>query len=86
MVVRSSSSKTTALLTTLLHAEVVPWVVDINPRRHGHFMPKGGQEIVGPDFLIEYRSDVVVVMNPIYENEIVADLAVRGLRPEIVTP
>jgi hypothetical protein len=60
-------------------------VVDINPNRHGFFMAKTGQQIVGPDFLEEYRPDVVIVMNPVYKGEIVADLKQRGLEPEVLT-
>ena len=85
VVVWSSSSKATAFLTTLPHTDIVDWVVDINPRRQGHFMAKGGQEIVGQDFLIDYQPDVVVIMNPIYRDEIVADLERRQLTPEVLT-
>lgn len=44
--------------------------IDLNPRKRGKFVPKTGQEVVGPERLSQYRPDVVIVMNPIYEAEI----------------
>jgi len=40
--------------------------------------------VVGPDFLREYRPDVVIIMNPIYEKEITLSLAEMGLYPQIL--
>jgi len=85
VVLWGSGSKGVAFLTTLGGRPDIQHVVDINPHRHGHFMPRSGQEIVGPDALIEYRPDVVIIMNPIYRDEIVADLAARDLQPEVLT-
>jgi hypothetical protein len=39
---------------------------------------------VGPDDLHERPPDLVIAMNPIYIDEIRADLAGRGLHPPIV--
>jgi hypothetical protein len=44
-----------------------------------------GQEIVAPSFLAGYRPDVVVIMNPVYRQEITADLTAMGLSPIIDT-
>ncbi len=85
VVLWGSGSKGVAFLTTLGGRPDIEYVVDINPHRHGHFMPRSGQEIVGPDALKEYRPDVVIIMNPIYRDEIVADLAARDLSPEVLT-
>mgnify|MGYP003554653687 FL=1 len=38
---------------------------------------------MAPAFLREVRPDVVIVMNPIYCDEIRADLAAMGLAPEV---
>jgi SAM-dependent methyltransferase len=48
----------------------IDWVVDINPRKHGHFVPLTGHRIVGPDWLLQYPPDLVIVMNPEYETEV----------------
>jgi len=50
--------------------ETVPYCVDLNPRKHGQFVVGTGQRIVPPAFLREYRPDLVIVMNGIYESEI----------------
>jgi hypothetical protein len=74
-------SKGVAFLTTLgigVH-DGVEYVVDVNPRRHHTFIAGGGQEIVAPGFLAEYRPDAVLVMSPIYQAEIAAQLDRMGL-------
>jgi hypothetical protein len=59
-------------------------VVDINPHRQGRHMPGTGQLIVAPAFLAEHEPDCVIVMNPVYVDEIGEDLARLGLDPEVV--
>ena len=74
-----SGSKAVGFLSTLgCRDERVPFVVDINPRKQGTFLPGTGQQIVGPDAMIEYKPDVVIVMNPVYRDEIRRDLDARG--------
>jgi SAM-dependent methyltransferase len=86
VVIWGAGSKGVAFLTTLgLGEEDVEFAVDINPHRHGQFMATTGQEIIGPDRLQQHRPDVVVIMNPIYRQEIEADLRKRGLEPEVLT-
>ncbi len=80
-----SGSKCVAFLTTLGIAGHVDRVVDINPYRHGKFIPGAGSEVHHPDSLRESRPDVVVVMNPVYREEISGMLSGMGLEPEIVT-
>ncbi len=79
-------SKGVAFLTTLNQTlEDIACAVDINPIKTGTFMAGTGQEIVAPSFLKTYRPDVVIIMNPIYREEISRDLAAMGLSPEIRT-
>jgi hypothetical protein len=79
-----AGSKGVSFLTTLgLHDEV-HIAVDINPHKQGYFMPGTGHEVVSPERLVETGADVVVVMNPIYVDEIREQLAGLGLAPEIV--
>jgi len=44
-----------------------------------------GHEIVGPKALVDREPDVVVVMNPIYRDEIAHTLDELGLHPKLVT-
>lgn len=80
-----SGSKAVSFLTTLGIADELRYVVDINPYRQGMFMPGTGHEIVGPEQLAQYRPDVVIVMNPIYLDEISATLRSMSLKPDIRT-
>jgi hypothetical protein len=81
-----AGSKGIAFLTTLgLGVDDVEFAVDVNPHRHGQFVPTTGQEIIGPEQLLQHPPDVVVVMNPVYKREIEADLREIGLHPEVLT-
>jgi SAM-dependent methyltransferase len=85
VVLWGSGSKAVAFMSTLDLAGTIDYAVDINPYRHGHFLPGSGQEIVSPEFLRDYGPDLVVIMNPIYRGEIARDLGRLGLAPELVT-
>lgn len=69
-VIWGSGSKCVAFLITLGIRDEIEYVVDINPYRQGKFIPGLGKEIMSPEFLKEYKPDLVVVMNPIYCDEI----------------
>ncbi|MCG5053261.1 MAG: methyltransferase domain-containing protein [Myxococcales bacterium] len=84
VVIWGSSSKGVSFLTTLGLGDEIGYVVDINPFRQGKFMPGTGHEIVPPAKMAEYKPDVVLVMNPIYCEEIAASLSDMGLSPQIV--
>ncbi len=74
VVLWGSGSKAVSFLTTIGLVDEIEHVVDINPHKHGRFMPITGQEIIGPEQLADYRPQHVIAMNPIYTNEIQADL------------
>ncbi len=76
-------SKAVAFLTTLGVRDEIEYVVDINPHKWGTYIAGTGQEIVAPAFLPEYKPDVVIVMNPIYRNEIQQDLDRMGVTAEL---
>jgi hypothetical protein len=75
-------SKAVSFLTTLDVRDGIDYAVDINPRRHGTFIAGTGQQIVAPEFLVQYPPDVVIVMSPIYLPEIKAELERLGVRPQ----
>ena len=84
VVVWGSGSKGVTFLTTLGINNEVEYVVDINPNRQGCYMAGTGHKIISPDFLKDYKPDVLVAMNAIYRNEIQNDLNKMGLGPEIL--
>jgi SAM-dependent methyltransferase len=65
-----SGGKGVHLLNICNTIETIPYVVDINPRRQGLYIPGSAQQIVAPEFLGKYRPDLVIITNPLYENEI----------------
>jgi SAM-dependent methyltransferase len=76
------------MFLNLLHVATgagIDWVVDINPRKHGHFVPLMGQRIVGPDRLMQNPPDLVVVMNPEYEREVRSMIDDMGIGCEVVS-
>ena len=85
IVVWGSGSKGVSFLTRLKIFSEIEYVVDINPHRQKTYMAGTGQLVVAPSFLKEYKPDLVVIMNPIYKNEIAKDLNSLGLNPEIKT-
>lgn len=80
-----SGSKGVAFLTTLKGTDVIQYAVDVNPYRHDTFMAGTGQVIVGPEFLRLHPPDVVIVMNPIYCDEIRRTLHSLNLSPQLLT-
>jgi hypothetical protein len=80
-----SGSKAVAFLTTTNVRDEIEYVVDINPHRHGRFIPGTGQRIVSPSFLKHYQPDRVVAMNPIYLREIEEELERYDCRPQLLS-
>ena len=83
-VVWGAGSKGVAFLTTLNIQDEIKYVVDINPYKNEMYMAGTGQQIVAPEFLREYKPDVLIVMNPIYCNEIQRDLNQMGITTELM--
>jgi hypothetical protein len=81
-----SGSKAVSFLSSVgeTGTDAVRYVVDINPFRQNCFMPGTGQQIVGPQFLAEYKPDLVIAMNSIYIREIETDLRKLGLSPTMM--
>jgi SAM-dependent methyltransferase len=84
VVLWGGSSRAVALLTRLRTQREVEYVVDINPYRQGTYLAGTGQQIVAPEFLRQYRPDVVIAMNPIYRDEIKRDLERLGVQAELL--
>jgi SAM-dependent methyltransferase len=83
-IVWGSGSKCVAFMTTIDVKDEIEYIVDINPHRHGKFIPGVGKQIVPPEFLKKYKPDIVIVMNPIYCNEIKRDLETMGIVAELI--
>lgn len=79
-----AGSKAVAFCTTLDINGEIEYLVDVNPHKHNKFLPGTGHKVVSPQFLKEYRPDVVIAMNPIYCDEIRSDLTQMGLIAELI--
>ncbi|HMN29758.1 MAG TPA: class I SAM-dependent methyltransferase, partial [Caldilineaceae bacterium] len=53
-----------SFLNTFKITELIPYVVDINQRRQGKFLPLTGQQVVAPEFIQQYQPDTIIVTNP----------------------
>ena len=84
VVIWGAGSKGVSFLTTLHINNEIPFGVDINPFKDGTYMVGTGQTIVQPGYLKAYNPDIVIIMNPIYVNEIKNQLAEMNLSPELV--
>jgi SAM-dependent methyltransferase len=84
VVIWSALSKAVAFLTTLQVGDAIEYATDINPQRHGKFLPITGQEIKPPAFLAEYQPDYVILMNPIYVPEVQRDLTRMNVKAKVL--
>lgn len=69
-VVWGGGSKGVTFLNLIDSQKQIEYVIDINPRKQGNYTAGSGQKIVSPEFLREYNADTIIIMNPIYQEEI----------------
>jgi hypothetical protein len=85
VVLWGAGSKAVAFLSTLGEESTIGYGVDINPYRQGPYLPGTGLPIVAPEVLADDGPDAVIVMNPIYRDEIARELSRMGIAPDILT-
>jgi SAM-dependent methyltransferase len=79
VVVWGAGGKGVSFMNFLGEAHRVDSLVDVNPRKQGMYLAGTGHEILAPEALIDRLPDVVVVMNPLYEDEITAHVRSLGM-------
>lgn len=79
-----AGSKAVGYLTTLAADGLVRAVVDVNPRKQDRFLGGSGLPVIGPDGVRDLHPGTIVVMNPVYRDEIERDLASRDVRARVV--
>lgn len=84
VVVWGAGSKGVTFLNIMQSHGHIEYVVDINPLKQGKYVAGSGQKIVPPEFLLNDRPDIVIVMNPIYLEEIRQYTQQLGLSTELV--
>ncbi|UJS17823.1 MAG: class I SAM-dependent methyltransferase [Candidatus Jettenia sp.] len=83
-VIWGAGSKSVSFLNILNIKDQITYVVDINPRKKGCYMPGTGQKIILPEELKNHIPDNVIIMNPLYKQEIQQQLNSLGLNPKLL--
>lgn len=73
-VIWGAGTKGVMFLNSVPAAKGVRFACDVNPRKQGRFVAGTGQRIVAPAELRQIAPDVLLIMNPCYEEEIRAEL------------
>jgi len=79
-----AGAKGVSFLNMLDIGNEIKYVVDVNPHKHGKYIPGTGQKIVSPHFIKAIQPDTVIIMNPIYEEEIRSEIFSMGVNTEII--
>jgi len=64
--------------------ETIDCLIDLNPNKHGRFVPGTGHPIRAPESLAGRPPDAVIVMNPLYAEEIGTALRAMGIEAELL--
>ncbi|NER01010.1 MAG: methyltransferase, partial [Cyanothece sp. SIO2G6] len=80
-----AGAKAVGFLNMLGRVEFIEHVVDINPHKHGKYLAGTGQKVISPEALVEVGVDVLLLMNPIYGEEVSAQIKELGIEAELVT-
>lgn len=83
-VIWGAGSKAVAFCTTLGIGDEIRYGVDINPYKQGKYLPGTGHEVVSPAALQDYQPQSVLVMNPIYCDEIQQTLNELNIPAELI--
>jgi hypothetical protein len=70
LVIWQGAAKTVGLLTSIGKEVPLRFAVDMNTRRHGFFLPPLGLQVLPPEAIADARPDHVVLMNPVYLDEV----------------
>ncbi|WP_420391614.1 class I SAM-dependent methyltransferase [Acuticoccus sp.] len=81
-VVWGAGSKGIAFANAVDYGSLIA-MVDLNPRKHGLYVPGSAVEVVSPDALGALAPEVVLVSNGLYADEILARMQAMGQSPDI---
>jgi SAM-dependent methyltransferase len=84
IVLWGAGTKGTLFLNTFHDISALKYIVDVNPHKWGLYVPGSAQQVVSPNFLKDYRPDVVLIMNGNYYEEIRRQLSSLALNPELL--
>ncbi len=82
VVIWGAGSKGVTFLNIVDPHGTIDFAVDINPRKTNRFTAGTGQQIKAPAFLTEWKPDHLLIMNPLYRDEIESMLRDLGVSAE----
>lgn len=85
VVLWGAGSKGVSFLNMVEMADSISAIVDLNPRKQGHFSPGTGHAIISLDELARIDPKVVIVANPVYAKEVRHLLQQLSLRVEVIS-
>jgi hypothetical protein len=85
VVVWGAGSKGVTFVNIVEGGRGVSRLVDVNPLKRARFVPGTAQPVVAPADLAVEPPDVVILMNPVYEDEVRTALDRLGIDAELVT-
>lgn len=71
-------------LNALDTADLIPYALEINPHRQGKYVPGSAQKIMPIEFLADYRPDVIIITNSLYEREMKQQASELGVNAEFL--
>lgn len=79
-----AGAKAVSFFNITAAGDAIEAVVDVNPAKQGKFLPGTGHPIIAPEALKAMAPDVVVLLNPVYAEEIRQSLAALDLHPTFI--
>lgn len=79
VVVWGAGSKGVTFLNCIASSSAVDYVVDINPNKSGLYISGTGHEILDVEKMVRRAPDQVIIMNPVYKQEIEKLLSDAGI-------
>lgn len=77
-------ARAVGLMNLVTTSDAISKVVDVNPRKQGTFVTGSGHPIVAPENLQDDPPDTILVVNPVYRNEIADMLQRLGVESELI--
>jgi SAM-dependent methyltransferase len=80
-----AGAKGTMFLNAFRNVTSLEYIVDVNPHKWGLYIPGTGQRVVSPEFLKQYRPDVLLIVNLNYRDEISRQVSALGIVPDLLS-
>lgn len=84
IVVWGAGAKGVTFVNVVPGADRIGALVDVNPHKHGRFAPRTGTPVRAPEALRGQPIESIIIMNPLYRDEIAGAVAALGLTSEII--